>query len=261
MLVFTIGPTKATFNIHEALLQIKTSFFDIHPEPNGEITAAHDKESGLETAFKSEGSPSTDTETTDPTVGVHTPSMSSATLEPGSDTASPDQTVSKIIADYHLDTNFVKAFAVFVEWLYNTPPKDPKTPAQCKTLIQTYLLAMKYRALGLQNLLVDCIRRFHTERQVNFDMLFIYLLNRHGDDIECKLIRYFVDQIAYEIADTGVEEFDSANGGFEYFLRDRPQGKVRTALMHALGKIAEAGKGGRKIMDPAVAQAHEYYVV
>jgi hypothetical protein len=261
VLVFSIGPKKASFNIHEALLQLKTSFFDVHPEPNGGNNLAQGKEAELETAFKSESSPSTDTDMSDPTVGVHTPSMSSATVDSANATTSPDSNEPTVItADYHLDTHFVKAFAIFVEWLYNTPPKDPKTPTQCKTLIQTYLLALKYRAQGLQNLLLDCIRRFHIENQVNFDMLFVYLLNRHGDDVECKLIKYFVDQIAYEIADTGVEEFDSANGGFEYFLRERPQGKVRTALMHALGKIAAAGKSGKKIMDPALAQVHEYYV-
>ena len=260
-MVFTVGPNKATFNIHEALLQLKTSFFEVHPEPNGETTTASNKEPELETAFKTESSPSTDTDISDPTIGPRTPSMSSADFDSTGPTISPDQNEAKAIAaDYHLDTHFVKAFAIFVDWLYNTPPKDPKTPNQCKTLIQAYLLALKYRAQGLQNLLLDCVRRFHIEHGVNFDMLFIYLLNRHGDDVECKLIRYFVDQIAYEIADTGMEEFDASNGGLEYFLRERPQGQVRAALVHALGNLATAGKSGRKIIDPAIATQHSYYV-
>lgn len=197
----------------------------------------------------------------EPPIGVPTPSVSttagdSTTTPTTSDRIEP----RKVTADYHLDTHFVRAFAIFVEWLYNVPPRDPKNPTQCKTLIQAYLLALKYRATGLQNLLLDCIRRYHMENQVNFDIFFIYLLNRQGDDIGCKLIQYFTDQIAYEIADTTVAEFDSTNAGFDYFLRERSQGKVRTALVHALGKIATAGKNGDKIVDPAKAQVHEYYV-
>ena len=193
----------------------------------------------------------------EPTNGNATPGMSSATGDP----PSPNQKEPGLIkADYHLDTHFDKGFAIFVHWLYNAPPSQPKTPSQCKTLIQAYLLALKYRAIGLQNLLLDCIRRFHVDRQVNFDLLFIYLLNRHGDDVDCKLIRYFVDQIANEIADASIEEFDSTNAGLDFFLRDRPQGLVRSALFHALAKIATDGKNGRKIVDPAVAQVHDYYV-
>lgn len=256
-----MGPKKVTFNIHEALLQLKTSFFEVHPEPNGEPTTAPSKEPEQETAFKSESSPSTDAEMSESTHEPRTPSMSSAGIDSTGPTASPDKNEQAFVAvDYHLDTHFVKAFGILVDWLYNTPPKDPKTPNQCKTLIQAYLLALKYRGQGLQNLLLDCIRRFHIEHGVNFDMLFIYLLNRHGDDVECKLIRYFVDQIAYEIADTGMAEFDASNGGLEYFLRDRPQGRVRAALMHAMGDLATAGKSGKKLVDPAVATQHGYYV-
>lgn len=131
---------------------------------------------------------------------------------------------------------------------------------QCKTLIQAYLLALQYQALGFQNLLLDCIRRYHLEHQVNFDLFFIYLLNRHGDDVNCKLIKYFVDQIVYEIADSSVEDFEASNLGLDNFLRERPQGKVRAAFVHALAKIATAGKKGEKIVDPAVALKHDYYV-
>jgi len=251
VLIFTVGPKKAPFNIHEALLQLKTSFFKVHPEPNGETTNAQSNERDPAPLFKSESSPSTDADMSEPAIPL-----------PETPATTPEQNEAEVIkSDYHLDTHFVKAFAIFVEWLYNTPPEDPRNPSQCKTLIQAYLLALKYRATGLQNLLLDCIRRYHRAHAVNFDLFFIYLLNRHGDDPECKLVRYFVDQIAYEIADSGVEEFDSTNAGFDYFMAERSEGRVRTALVHALGKIATAGKGGSKIVDPAIAQEHDYYVL
>lgn len=254
VLIFTVGPKKALFNIHEALLQQKTLFFKIHTEPNGEITDAQNKDPEPEPLFKSESSPTTD-DADIPVPTILTPTTPTTTTP-------PDQNEPEIVkADYHLETHFVQAFAIFVEWLYNVPPKDPKSPSQCKTLIQAYLLALTYHATGLQNLLLDCIRRYHVAHQVNFDLSFIYLLNRHGDDLNCKLIQYFIDQIAYEIADSSVEEFDSTNAGFEYFLRERPQGRVRTALVHALAKIATAGKNGGKVVDPAVTQMHDYYVL
>jgi hypothetical protein len=257
VLIFTVGPTKAPFNIHEALLQAKTAFFEVHTEPNGGTLGAQDQEAESETTFKKESSDGTDDGMSEPTIGIATPRTLSAT----SDTASQEQKEQRVTkADYHLDTHFVKAFAIFVDWLYNTPPQLPKTALSCKTLIQAYLLAIKYRATGLQNLLLDRIRRYHSDHQVNFDLFFIYLLNRHGDDVKCKLIKYFVDQIAYEIADSSVEEFDAVNSGFEYFMRDRPEGRVRTALFHALGKVAAAGKRGAKIVDPAVVEEHDYYV-
>jgi hypothetical protein len=246
---FTVGPKKASFNIHEALLQLKTDFFTIHPEPNGESRDAQSKEPETEPTFKTESSPSDDAD--NPEGPVDDPTTPATTT---------DQNEAEAIkVDYHLDTQYVKAFAIFVDWLYNTPPQPPKSAAQCKILIQAYLLALKYRALGLQNLLLNCIRKWHTENSVNFDF-FIYLLNRHEDDVSCKLIMYFVDQIAYEMADTGVKAFDSSNSNLEYFLRDRSQGKVRTALFHALGNIAQAGKNGDEIVDPAIAKMHDYYV-
>ena len=206
-MILTVGPSKTTFNIHEALLQAKTSFFDVHPEPNGDTIDVQAKASEPDITFKNESSPSDEME---PSTGVVTPNGSCDAHEPRAASTSEDPDGPKVIkADYHLDTRFVKAFAIFVEWLYNVPPQLPKTPSQCKVLIQAYLLALKYRATGLQNLLLDCVRHYHVENRVNFDLFFIYLLNRHGDDVECKLIKYFVDQIAFEIADSGVADFDT----------------------------------------------------
>jgi hypothetical protein len=257
VLIFTVGPKKAPFNIHEALLQVKTAFFEVHTEQNGGTLKVQDGEAELDRTFKTETSPSTDDIMSEGTVGILTPGPSSTMNE----TVSQEpKEVKEILADYHLDTHFVKAFAIFVNWLYNTPPQVPATAQNCKTLIQAYLIALKYRATGLQNLALNRIRQFHINHQVDFDLFFIYLLNRHGDDVHCRLIKYFVDQIAYEIADSGVAEFDALNSGFEYFIRDRPEGKVRTALFHALGKIATAGKRGAKIRDPAVGDGDEYFV-
>jgi len=257
VLIFTVGPKKAPFNIHESLLVVKTAFFQVHTERNGGTLEAQGQEADLEFTFKKENSPGTDDTMSESPVGILNPGTPSAT----SDTASQEPIETKQIqADYHLDTHFVKAFGIFVNWLYNTPPQVPKTALNCKTLIQAYLLALKYRATGLQNLLVNRIRQYHSDHQVNFDLFFIYLLNRHGDDVKCKLIKYFVDQIAYEIADSGPAEFDALNSGFEYFMRDRPEGKVRTALLHAVGKLATAGMHGGKIADPAVVDGNEYYV-
>lgn len=261
VLIFTVGRNKALFNIHEALLQLKTAFFEIHPEPNSETSAAQNKrpEPELEPTFKRESSPSIDIDMSESPATIPTPTSSTApesTISPTAQASHPET----IVADYHLPTNFTRAFSIFVDWLYNTPPTPPRTPSQAKILIQAYLLALTYQARGLQNLLLDCLRRYHSEHQVNFDLFFIYLLNRHGDDVDCKLVKYFVDQIAYEIADSGVDEFDATNGGFDYFLRERPQGRVRSALVHAVAKLAFAGKGGAKIVDPASAQVHDYYV-
>lgn len=261
VLILTVGPKNVPFNIHEALLQIKTSFFEVHTEPNGGTNPAHATDTEPERVFKNESTPSTDTDTSQPPNGIPTPSMSSAAGDAAGNESEPHhEEPNAVMADYHLDTHFVKGFGIFVHWLYNAAPQDPKTASQCKVLIQAYLLALKYSAKGLQNLLLDCIRRYHIENQVNFDLFFIYLLNRHGDDADCKLIKYFMDQIAYEIMDSGIEEFDSANAGFDFFMRERPQGVVRTALFHVLSKLSTKAHHGGKNGDPAVAKVHDYYV-
>lgn len=260
VLIFTIGPKNVPFNIHEALLQTKTSFFQIHKEPNGGTNPAEATDTEPE-RVKSESTPSTDTDTDQPPTDMSTPNISSAAGDaPANDPASHHNEPHAVMADYHLDTHFVKGFGIFVHWLYNMAPPDPKTGSQCKVLIQAYLLALKYSAKGFQNLLLDCIRRYHIENQVNFDLFFIYLLNRHGDDADCKLVKYFMDQIAYEITDSGMDEFDSANAGFDYFMRERPQGVVRTALFHVLSKLSTRAHHGGKNGDPAVAKVHDYYV-
>src|SRR5690349_666241 len=59
--------------------------------------------------------------------------------------------------DYHLDTRFLTpaAFRVFTEWLYSEPPASIKSKEQRQTLLRTYLLAIKYNALSLQNHIID----------------------------------------------------------------------------------------------------------
>ena len=165
------------------------------------------------------------------------------------------------MSDYHLDIQHVKAFEVFVNWLYNKAPTVPKSQAQAKTLIQAYLIALKYQAYPLQDLIVDCLRRHFAENTFSFDQLFIYLLNRHGDDPHCKLIRYFVDQVAYEIYSRGYQPFKTEGGnlGIDTFLKDRVGGVVRQALFIALAKLAHQAKEQKRIVDPAVSMTHDYY--
>lgn len=260
-MVLTIGPKRVPFNIHEALLQVKTSFFDVHPTPNGETATICAAEPEPDQLLKRDVSPATERETSEPSTSDWTSGVAGPVPNPPEIAESAlGRQQAQFVPDYHLDIHFDAAFSVFVEWLYNTPPKDPRTPGQCKTLVQAYIIALRYEAESLQDLLIECIRRFHIEHQVKFD-IFIYLLNRHGDDVNCKLIQYFVDQIAYEIAHGGIEGFDENNLGFDNFLKDRPGGGlVRAALVHALANIATKGKNGGKIIDPAVVRNHGYHV-
>lgn len=274
--MLTVGSKKIIFNIHEDLLEIKTSFFNVHPTPNGGTVSTCPVVPGSDPVPKRETSPDT---------GPNLPESGSQASTPMTGTAKTDPDTSRMIAsvltsptnavesfaistereevavDYHLDIHYDRAFAIFVDWLYNTPPNDPATSSQCKILIQAYLIALKYSAVELQNLLIECIRRYHSSKQVDFDMLFIYLLNRYGDDPDCKLIGYLVDQIAYEIAEEGIEKFHEHNAGFDNFLRHRPGGGlVRGSLVWSLAIIASSAKSGDRIMDPATKKKHDYHL-
>ena len=247
VLSITVSINNTHFYVHEALLRQWTIFFQLHTTRNGRtIKKAKQRTSEEPVRVKNEES-------------------SAALIEiPESGTTAADENVESEVSvhvDYHLETRFDEAFAILFQWLYNTNPKAPKNSKECRTLIQTYLIAQCYGAPGLQNLVLDRIRAYHSGHTVEFDYLFIYLLNRLGGDQDCRLVTYFVDQIAYEIADAGIDDFDSNNMGFRNFLTTRSAGNVRTTLFFELGRICQAKTRGCNVVDPATANGAErgYY--
>lgn len=255
--MITVGPDRVVMNIHEALLQTKTSFFTVHPVPNGTVITSPAPNG--ETPIKEEA---------DNGANV-TPENSPAKAKAADDTTKAAESVEgtdgpetgEIKSAYDLPTARVDAFQVFVKWLYNTKPDTPESPNGCKNLIQAYLLALKYSAFPLQDLIVDCIRRYLSATNLDFDSLFIYLLNRHGDDPECKLMRYLIDQTAYDIATVGIGEFlgGGPQNNFILFIGERCQGNVRVALVDALAKVAFDALHGTRIEDPSTAETNDYY--
>ncbi|EXJ93227.1 hypothetical protein A1O3_01784 [Capronia epimyces CBS 606.96] len=143
---------------------------------------------------------------------------------------------------YHLE-GFVyesTAYEVIVNCLYNQLPDRPTTRHQCKTLLKSYVLALQYRITDLQDALVDCIRQYHREFTIAFEDL-VWLINRlgHGEMIQkIPMVKYMIDQCAWEICSNGYKSFARQNPWFEPFLvlGDRP---IRKVLFEAITEVSD----------------------
>lgn len=183
-----------------------------------------------------------------------------------------------VAAHCFINTSWDAAFELVIGWVYNETPAHPTGSAECKTYIQAYMLAEEIGALGLQDILLDCIRGYHKTNKVSFTDHVLYLVNRQGEDVDHGLIRYLVDQLAYNLICSSTEEYAAADGLFGGFLEGSNKGKLRRALICALAKMGGvlrsndtlgqrggSGKGVdtqpvKRLVDPAVAKEHGYYV-
>lgn len=161
---------------------------------------------------------------------------------------------------YHLEGGVYEAaaFEIIVNFMYNQPPVAPKNRAECRTQLRAYVLALNYKIIPLQDALIDCVRQYHRHYNVSFENL-TWLIHRLGEGPEVPVVpmmRYIINQIAFEVCSQSYDEFARENPIFETFLSegDRP---IRAALVHAISDISshvlsKATETDRARLDPAI---------
>lgn len=223
-LLILVGHERVPFHVHPTQLA-NTAFFEAHGNPT---TAADRDEQGRD-------------ESSVP--GMNTPPIEIKEDPDRSPTLAlePDLESTTLEADYVLTGKALQpaAFEVVVKYLYNQPPDAPKIRAQCRTSLQAYVLALRYKMSGLQDMIVSNFRQYHQEYTVSFEDL-LWLINRLGDSpaSHCvPMIRYFADQVAFEITSQGYEKFLDTNSLFHDFLTvgRRP---IRAVVFEAVVNIA-----------------------
>ena len=155
-------------------------------------------------------------------------------------------------------TNFkYEVFEVFVEFVYSKPPKKIQDTKGVKIAINVYCVATMYEVEDLQNAIVDRIREYHQENaaQLTFLTNIVSRWKDHGwQNLECRLNKYLVDQIAHDISVNGYGDFTTSNSYINKWLRgDGEEGEgnsTRRDLFIAIAKIAHLGKKS-KLIDPA----------
>jgi hypothetical protein len=159
---------------------------------------------------------------------------------------------------YHISTDIhtPEAFKMFVDWLYNTKPSTPETQEECRFLLQTYVLAVQYDAAPLQNDIIDCLRKYHVKATVDLNHL-IWLTDHTKDNTGLPMTAYLVQQIAYEIADQGVEKYEKHNKYLPNYMREGDC-FVRYELVKAIAHLATSAE--RKAGDPATSEATKWYI-
>lgn len=180
---------------------------------------------------------------------------------------------------YHLRGTRDGAFRVLAEWLYfpRTESKValPTNPDSLRSLLDAYLLATRYRAQGLPDLIMDSVRQYIRGKVVRFDLL-DYAMEQHASELDqqqdrtqhgptlpldrpenCKIIIYLIHQILWDIATRGIEKYETHNRGLEAFLGQENHG-LKMRLIRELARLARDGKGP----DPATPEGLKaiYYV-
>ncbi|KAL9112279.1 MAG: hypothetical protein Q9227_003397 [Pyrenula ochraceoflavens] len=165
-----------------------------------------------------------------------------------------------VYAHYWLKKVQSGAFQVVVDYLYNIRPQIPRSLEGSKTLLRAYILAIEWDIEDLQNSIVGRFRAFHQAVDFNID-LFAYLTNRMPETkknlhTENKLIQYFIEQMSFDIASKGIDDFEKHNKYFEYFINEdtRP---LRLVFVKALARHAHYV---RRLEDPAVLPGCRFHV-
>ncbi|KAL2392381.1 hypothetical protein ABEF93_002262 [Exophiala dermatitidis] len=234
-LLITVGAEKVPFHVHVGLLE-ETSFFDVH----GRLP-------GLERTPIT--SPERD-QTLSPAPNYIPVKREEGTRDDyGTGKQAVDQPVDTApLPTYLLEGSVytAAAFGIVVDALYNIAPPAPDSRAECRTVLRSYVLALTYHIVPLQDAIVDCFRQHHQQFNVVFEDL-TWLINRIGDGEEIHsipMVRYLIDQCAWEIYSQGYNSFVQHNVFFERFLSfgDHP---VRRALFEAIAQVS------RTPIDPA----------
>ena len=150
-----------------------------------------------------------------------------------------------------------QSFLMILNSLHEAPLRLPEGNEDCKFFLQAYLLAEKYNWDRLQNDIVDCFRKYHTKFTVNLDHL-MWMVENTGDNTALPMTAYLVQQIAYEIADEGIEKYAQNNKSFENFMVEGDR-VVRYELVKAIAHRATAA--GRRAADPATSDKHSWYSI
>jgi hypothetical protein len=218
-ILIAIGKQGRTFNVLEALLREKTSFFAYHGEPP------------VSTVKDGQGSNNTGTD-------IETP-------------VDLDKETEIKPVHYRLTSEFhtLPAFETFVGWIYKTWPSVPETRSDCKSLLQTYVLAVQYNAISLQNAIIKCFCEHHRSVIVDLNHL-VWMTDHTRDNIGLAMTAYLVQQIAYEMSDGGILQYEKYNRSLPTFM-SKGDSLVRYELVKAIAHRAQRPGASDPAEDPS----------
>jgi hypothetical protein len=217
-----VGPSRKEFSVHANRL-VKTGFFSYHV---GENRASPDMAANMP-------------------------------IKPDPDSNNHELLPEGIIQDANAvhyvlspqDQMAAEAFAIFVEWVYKEEPRSIQDRDDVFIFLKAYKYAWDYQAYSLQNQLVDKFREHYCTHSIKFDDL-VWMIKRFGDDGSATpLTRYILEQVAYEIAHCGWNEFCHDNKFLRSYIEENTR-KIRVALFAMLVKQAHRGR----LTDPAASK-------
>jgi hypothetical protein len=228
-----VGNEAAPFNVHYHFLA-DTRFFEVH----GEISNAH----------ASPTRPAASPTPSERTVNHDGIKVEEDVPEPVTPVPAPNATTMSV---YQLKGHVFDpaAFEIVINSLYNCPPEIPRCRAELRTLRKTYILALMYGMENLQNDVVDCFRRFHSQYNVLFEDFVWFVRWIDADEHVLSgipMVQYLISQCAYEIAKNGYAEFAEGNNDFEEFLVDGAH-PLRKEIFKAIAALTNAARA----VDPA----------
>lgn len=159
---------------------------------------------------------------------------------------------------YHItdEMHTPEAFKIFADWLHNTRPSVPVTKEDCKFLLEAYILAVYYEAALLQNAIIDSLREHHKMVPVILEHL-LWMIDKTQDNAGLPMTAYLVQQIAYEIAQQGVEKYERKNKSLAKYMKEGDS-FVRYELVRAIAHRTESSR--KKAGNPATSDTSKWYI-
>jgi hypothetical protein len=249
-----VGAKEQPFYVHHAFLE-SSKFFDHHPRPK--IPSSSASQAGV-------------TPESPPPANDTTLAAESTQVKQEHDEAMPDVNrtfaaeINNSIAPIKLLGPMFdpKAFEIIVNFWYNGVLVTPHDRASFMVLRKAYILALKYGLGKLQDDLIDCCRHYHILYKVQFDDLTWFSTRVDGGEAQAHanpMVRYLIDQIVYEILNTGYGGFVSgSNFSFDVFF-DTGDHVLRKLIVATLASTA-GDLRTRLLEDPARAPDNRWRV-
>jgi len=154
-----------------------------------------------------------------------------------------------------------------VNCLYSGNPEQPGGHGLLNNLLDAYLLATRYRAHGLLDLITDSVREFTMENVIGFELLdstiwrhtlelvqqrrlahVVAPLPLHRPE-NCKVNIYLVQKDCMDINNRGIDAVERSHPGLGPFLPDNTYSLEKCSIRE-LARLARDGRGP----DPATTQ-------
>ncbi len=161
------------------------------------------------------------------------------------DIGSENALVLENVPDMHItaDVHPVEAFRIFSMALLGHAPEVPKDGAAEHVLLEAYVIAVRYKWVKLQDVIINRLRKRHVSNTIAFSEV-SWIIKQLKNNVKSKIIRYLVTQVASDYSKDR-RNYENTNPTYLEFMKNG-NGKIGLLILDAIGQKAEQSVGKKR---------------